>query len=85
VITINCDDLLEQIMDFLDGEIPETIRIAIEAHLSICPHCGGIVATYRATITFSRSLPKCEKPLPEGVEARFRTMLAQMNRDSCSE
>ncbi len=73
---VTCDEFVNQLMDFLDDELTESVRIAVQAHLSICTHCGGLMATYCATITITRSLPRCPAPLPASMEQKLRAMLA---------
>jgi len=75
---VTCDEFVNQLMDFLDDELTESVRIAIQAHLTICAHCGGLMATYCATITITRSLPRCSGPLPARFEEKLRAILAAL-------
>ena len=72
---LSCDDMTALLEDILNGEVAVHVMAEVEVHLSRCPHCGGLVAECRATITFSRALPTCEEPLPSDAEARLRRKL----------
>lgn len=69
---ITCDDLNALLEDILNDEVELHVRAEVEIHLSRCPHCGGLVASCRATITISRALSNTEPPLPADLEARLR-------------
>ena len=72
-----CEELIEQLLEFVEGQLDEPVLIAIQAHLGHCPHCGGVVATYRATVVVTRALPRCAPPLPAGFEMKLRLLLEQ--------
>jgi mycothiol system anti-sigma-R factor len=40
---ITCADAVRQLWEYLDGELPEQDRAAIEEHLSFCRRCCGEV------------------------------------------
>ena len=69
---LTCDDLTALLEDILNDEVELHVRADVEIHLGVCPHCGGLVAACRATITVTRALPKSEPPLPADLEARLR-------------
>lgn len=74
-----CEDVVEFMIDFVDGDVTLIIKARIEEHLYICPHCGSRVALYKATLTITRALPKCAPiKLPDEVEARLRQKLNDM-------
>lgn len=65
-----CQSLLDQLSDYLDGELdPEVCRL-IESHLRGCADCRVLVDTTRRTIHLSRQLG-ADRPLPDEVEARL--------------
>ena len=71
---LTCDQLNDLLGDILNDEMELHVRAEVEIHLGVCPHCGGLVAACRATITVTRALPKCD-PLPADLEARLRKLL----------
>lgn len=66
-----CQSLLDQLSDYIDGELdPEVCRL-IEFHLQGCADCRVLVDTTQRTIRLSRQLGAA-RPLPAEVEARLR-------------
>ena len=70
-----CRDVIELLIDFVDGELPPERRQEFERHMCGCQPCFVYLETYQATIRLTRALPKCE-PLPTEFERRLRAMLA---------
>lgn len=73
---MTCDELLDLLLDFLEGEMEAARKAACEEHLCGCRSCVVYVETYRATITVTRALPACDEGLPPGFEAKLRALLA---------
>jgi anti-sigma factor RsiW len=69
-VTLDCSQLAEMVLDFVNGELPDDRLEVFEAHLKACPPCFIHVQTYRVTITMTRSLP-C-RSIPSDVEQRLR-------------
>jgi anti-sigma factor RsiW len=72
---MNCQELIDLLLDYVGGELVVEKHRTIEIHLTGCPNCLTLVETYRHTIRFARTLPKCER-LPSAVEERLRKLLA---------
>jgi anti-sigma factor RsiW len=72
---MNCQELLELLLDYIGGELVVEKHQTVEIHLSGCTQCFTLVETYRHTIRFARTLPKCQT-LPSAVEERLRKLLA---------
>lgn len=68
-----CHDLLDQLSDYVDGELEESLCVELEAHLAECPNCRIMVDTVRKTITLYRS--QVPDRLPPDVEARLYKVL----------
>jgi anti-sigma factor RsiW len=68
VATANCQHLLENMSDYLDGEAPAELCAEIERHLDGCADCRVVVDTLRQTILLYHELPQPELP----PEARLR-------------
>ncbi len=76
---INCKTFLDDVSNFLDGELDAELRISIEAHLAKCPDCWLIFDETKKTVAISRGVD-CH-PLPEEVEQRLMKTLEQhLNR-----
>ena len=51
----NCQELLEHISDYVDGELETALCAELEAHLAGCHNCRVMVDTLRKTILLYRS------------------------------
>ncbi|MFN4261562.1 MAG: anti-sigma factor family protein [Gemmataceae bacterium] len=60
---MTCQELIDLLIDFIDGELPPERVHYVEEHLRICRHCVTYVQTYRITIQLTRKLP-CAAPPP---------------------
>lgn len=68
-----CSELLEQITDYVDGELSASLCAELEAHLAECPNCRVMVDTVRKTITLYHA--QATKVLPSDVEERLYRVL----------
>ena len=53
---------LEVLSGYIDGELPEAERIALEAHLQGCDSCTEELESLRATVQILRRMPEVEAP-----------------------
>lgn len=51
-----CQDVVESLSDFLDGELDEPARRAVELHLDACVSCEELAAELAATVAALRRL-----------------------------
>jgi len=72
---ITCKDLVEFLLDYLDGTLdPETAR-ALERHLKDCQGCQAFLNTYKATLASLGELA-CEE-MPVELRARLTSFLKE--------
>jgi anti-sigma factor RsiW len=50
------DPWMERLSDYLDGELPDGERIALEAHLQGCGECSAVLAELRQVVAQARML-----------------------------
>jgi anti-sigma factor RsiW len=53
---MTCKELIEFIVDYLEGNLPLSVRAALEGHLAACPECVTYLKSYQETVNFSRAL-----------------------------
>ena len=68
-----CQEILDHISDYLDGELEAALCAELEAHLIGCHNCRVLVDTVRKTITLYHAQPPAE--LPSDVETRLYKVL----------
>ena len=68
-----CRDLLDQISDYVDGELEAALCTELESHLAECPNCRVMVDTVRRTITLYHA--QVATQLPSDVEDRLFKVL----------
>jgi anti-sigma factor RsiW len=49
-MTISCQEVVEIVTDYLEGQLDERTRSELEAHLALCPGCDLYLEQMRATI-----------------------------------
>jgi len=69
---MNCRELVEFLMNYLDGDLPAAVRDEFEAHLRLCPPCLVFLDQYKETIRLGKSckdMPKqdCKAKVPEDL------------------
>ncbi|MGL4423813.1 MAG: anti-sigma factor family protein [Gemmataceae bacterium] len=69
-----CREVLELLLDYVDGELPAEQQQQFERHLCGCLQCYAFLETYRATIRLTRALP-AEAALPAELEGRLRALV----------
>ena len=57
-----CDECVDLLVDYLEGELPPERARALDIHLELCPSCWRFVSTYRGTVDIARTLPVEEIP-----------------------
>ena len=57
-----CQECVDLLVDYLEGELPPERARALEIHLDLCPSCVCFVNTYRGTVDVARRLPVDEIP-----------------------
>ena len=74
-MVLTCREMVEFLMAYLDGELPEGQRESFDQHLRDCPPCEVYLDTYRRTVDLGRSV--CEdgegpddEPPPGGSRPR---------------
>lgn len=79
---VTCRELVDFLMQYLEGDLPADQRAAFERHLTLCPPCVRFLKSYNDSIKLSRiccceSDPnkKCEIP-----EELVRAILASRDK-----
>ncbi|HEU4427920.1 MAG TPA: zf-HC2 domain-containing protein [Myxococcota bacterium] len=80
---MNCRELTEFLMAYLDGDLPEDVRGSFEFHLHGCQSCVNYLESYRATVKLGRAACAEDNSLPSDVpEALVQAILAARKKDA---
>jgi anti-sigma factor RsiW len=72
---ITCQELIDFIASYRDGELTADQRSEFDRHLSVCPSCVAYLRAYEQTILLARTAG--EDPVPDSVpESLVRAILA---------
>jgi len=71
----DCNDVVAHLGDFVDRELPQHQRAAIENHLDECPDCSSFLASYKHVVSSAAQLREPEAPLPVDIQNRLRKAL----------
>jgi anti-sigma factor RsiW len=79
---MTCRELVDFLMDYLDGQLSEPVRMCFEEHLGECPDCVAYLATYQETIRLGKEActPGNDALPPNVPEDLVRAVLATRRR-----
>jgi hypothetical protein len=74
---VACRQVVELVTDYLEGDLPEALRAAVERHLAECPHCVDDVEQMRTTAASLRgvSVESISPAARDQLIAAFRNLL----------
>jgi anti-sigma factor RsiW len=68
-----CQDCIDLLLDYVDGELAGELRARLEAHLTGCQPCEDFLKTYSATTPVCRRV--LAREMPETVSSRLHQFL----------
>jgi hypothetical protein len=81
VRSLTCQEVLDQLADYLDEAAHTELVGAVDRHLGACSHCRVEVDTIRQTVLFYRREERLE--LPQALALKLQYALEQAYRDGC--
>jgi anti-sigma factor RsiW len=74
---MTCQEILDFLMQYLDGELPAEQLACFEKHLSLCAPCVDYLETYQETIRLGRAAcAEDDAPCKAVPEALIQAILA---------
>ena len=70
---LNCKDVWREISNYIDNDLPMSIRLLLEAHFEQCSECAALVDSTRNIVILIGDERAFE--LPPGFSARLRERL----------
>lgn len=71
---LTCQSFLDDLSDYIDGDVAEEIRVTFEAHLAKCPNCWVVFDETQRTVEIVQRLD-CH-PMPDKVKDRLMQTLS---------
>ena len=83
-LAMNCDEFAHKLADFLDRDVNESTRAAIEAHALDCDECGPLLADLRRLRIDAANLSELtpSRDLWRGIAERIETPVVALPRSS---
>lgn len=73
---MDCNELLEQLADYLDQDLRKELCHAIEEHMTRCPDCRVQVDTIKKTIVLYQAGDR-EIEVPPTLNARIQSAMSE--------
>jgi Putative zinc-finger len=79
--TMTCEQFVDRLADYLESDVNEPARIAMEAHAARCGDCGALLADLRELRVDAAALPPRvpERDLWAGIAARIETPVVEIS------
>lgn len=66
---LTCQELIDFLTDYLDGQLPLSQRLAFELHLSLCRDCRSYLHNFKTTIAAAKQSGEQTADMPEDLVA----------------
>ena len=79
---MDCDGFAAALADYLEGDAPDAVRAAVEAHAEECAECGALLADLRAIPQQAAALPALapSRDLWSGIAERIDARVLPLER-----
>ncbi len=79
---LDCDGFAAALADYLEGDAPDAVRAAVEAHAEECAECGALLADLRAIPVQAAALPALtpSRDLWSGIAERIDARVLPLER-----
>ena len=74
-MSMTCRELVDFLMDYLEGELPEDQRAEFERHMEDCPPCLVYLETYEEAVRLGKDVCRDEEALTEAPEELVQAIL----------
>lgn len=75
----NCDDVIQLLTDYVDGELEPGDQALLDRHFKGCPACDNFLKSFKITIELTGEY-RCED-IPESVSHKLHDFLDQRIRE----
>ena len=78
--SLDCDEALERVYEYLDGELTPDVERAIQLHLAACARCEPRFEHERVFLAFISELARLESAPPELRRRILRELVDEATR-----
>src|SRR5262245_11601893 len=64
---IKCSDVERLFGEYVDGDLPLSLKMRLDDHVKVCPQCREFTKGYLQTIALAKTLQDRPGPMPRGV------------------
>jgi anti-sigma factor RsiW len=64
---LTCQELIEFLADYVEGELSSDERARFDAHLAVCPHCVDYLQGYRESVRLGQAAFADASAIPDEV------------------
>jgi anti-sigma factor RsiW len=72
---IACEDVEMLFGDYVDNELPQSLRDRLDAHIAECEECQQFEEDYRLVLELAKEIGEEQEPAPPAVHNRLRESL----------
>lgn len=81
---MTCKELIDFLMDYVDGDLPPSEQQRFEHHLELCTDCTAYVTSYRETVRLGKMLCRPGKDeLPDDIPEDLVQAILEARRAEC--
>ncbi len=78
---MHCHQVLQLLVDYIDGELDENTRRELEEHMEDCEPCKKFINTYRTTIKLTKQVETSQ--MPNELKDRLHSFIRMKTGDNC--
>jgi len=78
---LTCQELIEFLADYVEGELAADERTRFDAHLAVCPHCVDYLHGYRESVRLGQAA-FADGSIPDDVPAELVDAILAARRRS---
>ena len=79
---MTCRDLIDFLMDYLDGDLQDAARREFDDHLRRCPACRTYLQSYRETVKLGTLASASDEEVPPDVPEELIQAILAARRSS---
>lgn len=71
----DCPDMMDLLVDYIEGELPEDAQAKLDMHLKLCPPCLNFLDSYKETSSVCREA--LHKRMPPELKSSLKSFLSK--------